>query len=165
MGAAASTLVLLREKMLTFPYLGLPLYFVACAILLCFLPTGRPVCSLPFGGLYRILPALLLAGAIFVASSFTLPSEPSTLALPDVGFHFVEFFALGLLTARMVTPNTRNGLSLRSFLLVLSIAVGYGVLDEIHQSFVPGREPDTSVKIGLQERADSSEIRGIVKLA
>jgi VanZ family protein len=127
--------------MLTFPYLGLPLYLVVCALLLCFLPTGRPGGSFPFGGLYRTLPALLLAGAIFVASSFTLPSGPPTLALPDVGFHFVEFFALGLLTARMVTPNLQNGLSLRSFLLVLSIVVGYALLDEIHQSFVPGRDP------------------------
>jgi VanZ family protein len=142
LAAAASTLVLLRQQMLACPYLALPLYLVGSALILCLLPREQPVGSPPFGGLYRTLPALLLMGAIFVASSFTFPPDPSVTMLPDVGFHFTEFFALGLLTARMVAPNTGKGLSLRSFALVLSIVLGYGLLDEIHQSFVPGRDPD-----------------------
>jgi VanZ family protein len=80
-------------------------------------------------------------GAIFQASSFTLPSEPSV-SLPDLPFHFLEFFALGLLTARMVAPDAKKGPILRSFLQAFCIILIFGLLDEFYQGFVPGRNPD-----------------------
>jgi VanZ family protein len=141
LAAAATTGILLREQLISLPYLGLPLYLVICAIVLFLLPVGQPSATFRWRWLYRTLPAVFLMGAIFHASSFTLPSKPSV-ALPDVTFHFVEFLALGLLTARMVTPGTERGLPLRSLLLAFSIVLGFGLVDEIHQSFVPGRNPD-----------------------
>ena len=88
--------------------------------------------------------------AIFHASSFTFPPDPSA-DRSDLLFHFSEFFALGLLTARMVAPDMERTPSLRSFLLASSIVLGYALLDEIHQGFVPGRDPD-----GLDWLVDAS---------
>ncbi len=126
--------------MLESPYLGLPAYLAGCALVLCFLPRGQAFGSSLSRVLYRALPALLLMGAIFRASSFTFPSGAS-FALPDLLFHFAEFFALGLFTARMVAPESGRILPLRSFLLPFAIVLACGALDEIHQSFVPGRDP------------------------
>ena len=141
LAAATSAVILLREQLLSFPYLGLPLYLALCALVLACLPTGQPSRDLLSRGLYRALPALFLMSAIFHASSFTFPPDPSADRW-DFLFHFGEFFALGLLTARMVAPNIDRMHSLRSFLLASSIVLGYGLLDEIHQGFVPGRDPD-----------------------
>jgi VanZ family protein len=140
--AATTTGVLLREQLLRPPYFGLPVYLVICAVVLCLLPTRERSTGFRRGGLYRTLPAVFLMGAIFLSSSFTFPPKLPTTTLPDVVFHFVEFFALGLLTARMVAPDKEQGLTLRSFLLALSIVLGFALLDEIHQGFVPGRNPD-----------------------
>ena len=142
LAAATTTGVLLREQLLSLPYLALPFYLVICAVVLSLLPAGQLSTAFRRGGLYRTLPAVFLMGAIFQASSFTFPSKLSTTALPDVFFHFVEFFALGFLTARMVAPGKEQGLTSRSFLLALSIVLGFGLLDEFHQGFVPGRDPD-----------------------
>jgi VanZ family protein len=140
LAAAATIGILLREQMISLPYLGLPLYLVICAMVLFLLPVGQVSTAFGWRWLYRTLPAVFLMGAIFRASSFTLPPKPSV-ALPDVTFHFVEFFALGLFTARMVAPGTERGLTLRSFLLAFSIVLGFGLADEIYQGFVPGRNP------------------------
>jgi len=141
LAAATSAAILLREQLLSFPYLGLPLYLALCALVLACLPTGQPSGDFLSRGLYRALPALFLMSAIFHASSFTLPPDPSA-GRSDLLFHFSEFFALGLLTARMVAPNIGRVHSLQSFLLASSLVLGYGLADEIHQGFVPGRDPD-----------------------
>ena len=141
LAAAATTGILLREQLFSFPYLGLPLYLVICAIILFLLSVGQLSTTFRWRWLYRTLPSVFLMGAISHASSFTFPAKPSV-GLPAVTFHFIEFFALGLLTARMVAPGTGRALTLRSFLLALSIVLGFGLLDEFHQGFVPGRNPD-----------------------
>ncbi len=140
LAAAVSAVVLHRAEILEFPFLSLPIYLALCAVVLACLPRARPSGDPISRWLYRALPALLLMSAIFHASSFSIPSGP-TVTLPDYLFHFGEFFTLGLLTARMVSPNSVGKLSLRSFLLAASIVLGYGLLDEIHQSFVPERVP------------------------
>jgi VanZ family protein len=140
LASAASAAILLGEQMLVFPYLRLPLHLAVCALVLACLPTGQWSGDPSSGGLYRVLPALVMMSAIFLASSFSLPSNPPV-AAPDVPFHFAEFCALGLLTARMVAPKANRALSLRSFFLAFTIVLGYALLDEFHQSFVPGRDP------------------------
>jgi VanZ family protein len=152
LAAATSAAILLREQLFSFPYLGLPLYLVLCVLVLACLPTGQTSGELLSRGLYRALPALFLMSAIFHASSFTFLTNPSFgFERSDLLLHFSEFFALGLLTARMVAPNINEKHSLRSFLLASSIVLGYGLLDEIHQGFVPGRDPD-----GLDWLVDAS---------
>ncbi len=140
LASATSAAVLSGEQMLVFPYLRLPVYLVVCALVLACLPTGRSSGDLISRGLYRVLPALVMMSAIFLASSFSLPSN-LPVAAPDVPFHFAEFCALGLLTARMVAPKSNRALSPRSFCLAFGIVLGYALLDEFHQSFVPGRDP------------------------
>ena len=150
LAASTSAFVLCRGQLLSFPYLGLPICLSLCALVLACLPTGQPSRDLLSRGLYRALPALLLMSAIFHASSFTFSPDPSLVG-PDFLFHFAEFFALGLFTARMVDPDMDRRHALRSFVLASSIVLGYGLLDEIHQGFVPGRDPD-----GLDWLVDAS---------
>jgi VanZ family protein len=128
--------------MLTFPYLWLPVYLALCALALRLLSPGPgpSTWTVLSRSLYRTLPALFLMGAIYRASSFTFPAD-TTMALPDFVFHSAEFFALGLLTSRMVAPDMERKRPLRPLLLAFSIILGYGLLDEFHQGFVPGREP------------------------
>ena len=152
LAAATSAVILLQQQLHSFPYLALPLYLALCALVLACLPTGQPSGDPLSRGLYRTLPALFLMSAIFHASSFTFPKAPSLgFDRSDLLFHFGEFFALGLLTARMVATDMGRIHSLRSFFLASSIVLGYGLLDEIHQGFVPGRDPD-----GLDWLVDAS---------
>jgi len=144
LAAATSAVILLREQLLSFPYLGLSLYLALGGLVLACLPTGQPSGDPLSRGIYRALPALFLMSAIFHASSFTFTTNSPFFGFErsDLLFHFSEFFTLGLLTARMVAPHIDGMHSLRSFLLASSIILGYGLLDEIHQGFVPGRDPD-----------------------
>ncbi len=138
--AAAALAAFHLEGLLTFPYLSLPVYLALCSFVLAVLARGQTAGDFLSRWLYRVLPALFLMSAIFHASSLTFPPGPIP-GRTDVLFHFAEFLALGLLTARMVAPDMNGKLSRRSFLLAASIVLGYGLLDEIHQSFVPDRDP------------------------
>jgi VanZ family protein len=88
---------------------------------------------------YRF-PAIAWMTAIFVQSSI------SYLTVPDMGFsaqdkiaHGVEYAILGWLLTRalLVQRQARNAIW-----LAMVIACCYGVTDEIHQGFVPGRYAD-----------------------
>jgi VanZ family protein len=89
--------------------------------------------------IYYWLPLVLYAGLIFVISSFSLP--PAKLEVPflDKFIHLVEYAILGglfwraLRTLRTLKP---------SFLFTIIFSVLYALSDEIHQSFVPGRQFD-----------------------
>lgn len=77
-------------------------------------------------------------GVIFYMSSRTGISVWSPLTYVA---HFTEYLILGLLLCHAVSAST--SLSPRAILLVaLIVASLYGVSDEIHQAFVPTRQPD-----------------------
>ena len=82
-------------------------------------------------------PPALLAGTIFVLSS--LSQVPGATYVWDKLAHLVVFGGLGWLTLRAthggVRPLTPAPAAAAFFLVVL-----WGVLDEIHQHFVPGRD-------------------------
>jgi len=87
------------------------------------------------------LPVLAWAGLIFALSS--VPSlrsglpEPGDFVLRKIG-HMVEYAVLALLLRRALRA---HGLAQqRDGLLAASLALLYAMLDEYHQSFVPGRE-------------------------
>jgi VanZ family protein len=81
----------------------------------------------------------------FLGLSFSLSSVPGeSLSLPfsDLLAHFLEFGALGLLLARAFHGGLSRRLLPGRAAGALLAAVVWGVLDEFHQSFVPGRTPD-----------------------
>lgn len=75
-------------------------------------------------------------GIIFYLSA--KPSVPIPALFPhqDKVFHFAEYLGLAFLAAHA----TGRGLFRRRFWIALGIAAVYGLSDEIHQSFVPGRD-------------------------
>ena len=79
--------------------------------------------------------------ALFIQSSI------GQLELPDFGIdwfdkilHFVIFGILGILTARGFIHSSSQFLKKKYYVLGILITVLYGVTDEIHQYFVPGRD-------------------------
>lgn len=60
----------------------------------------------------------------------------------DKLFHFVEYFILGALLIRAFARTSDKANFKLIFLLSILIASIYGVLDEFHQRFTPGRSPE-----------------------
>ena len=76
-------------------------------------------------------------------SSLSLPpSVPEAFPFRDKGIHFVEYAVLGLLVGFATRRSWPGAGALRTQLLALVICAGWGVLDELHQAFVPGRASD-----------------------
>ena len=86
-----------------------------------------------------LLPPLAYAGLIFFLSAqSSFPMLPAGIFTYDKVIHCCEYAVLGLLVARALELY-----GVRHFVL-LGIAAGalYGVSDELHQYFVPGRSCD-----------------------
>jgi len=85
------------------------------------------------------LPWVILMIIISIESSMT------DISLPDLGIsfadkivHFFVFGVLGWLIARGM-----DIIKVKNFMIVsLSIGLAFGIIDEWHQSFVPGRDAD-----------------------
>jgi VanZ family protein len=78
---------------------------------------------------------------IFVASSI-----PELGALPggmsDKSGHGIGYGILGAVLVRALAGGRLKGVTWRRAGLAVLLATLYGVTDEFHQSFVPGRSPD-----------------------
>ena len=90
--------------------------------------------------LYYHLPALLFAGLIFAVSS--LSKSPDI--FPDVVnidklLHATEYFVFGYLIMRVFATSPRPSVRGRAALLTALLGAAYGLSDEFHQAFVPGR--------------------------
>ena len=88
------------------------------------------------------LPLFAYCGLIFLLSSSSKPLLMGSLFWGGKLLHTVEYAILGFLAARAIFS-----LNLRSsdgFVFALSVifCVFYGLSDEIHQSFTPGRSTD-----------------------
>lgn len=86
------------------------------------------------------LPPLLYLALIYLLSGMSAPPIP-------VGWdgnllHYPEYALLGLLLARALEGGRREAPWLPILLGAFAMAVVLGALDELHQSFVPGRMPD-----------------------
>lgn len=87
------------------------------------------------------LPAALYTLLIWWLSSQTIElALIERVPLRDKGVHFLEYGALGLFIAHAVTT-TWPGRAIGSVVAVL-ITASLGLLDELHQAFVPGRTSD-----------------------
>lgn len=82
--------------------------------------------------------------AIFIGSSIPAEDLPKIIQLtPDKLLHVAAFFVFGILVYRAVSFQKRNSSLYKNFTkTTILISVGYGLFDELHQYFVPGRLPD-----------------------
>jgi VanZ family protein len=92
--------------------------------------------------MFHWMPFLVYAGFIFYLSSQPYVGIPDVLLLtfdPEKLFlHIIEYLPLGFLAARAVSKSPRLS-SFGLFVLPVAISAGYGLSDEVHQLFVPGR--------------------------
>lgn len=81
--------------------------------------------------------------AIFVLSNRpTLPDLPG--GLTSYTGHFIGYALLGGLALRGFAGGTWSGVAARSGWMAVAFSSAYGLSDEFHQSFVPGRSPSVS---------------------
>lgn len=90
------------------------------------------------------LPPLGYMTAIFLASS--LPGPQISRSMPDYVLHALEYFLLALLLMRLLLsgpfqpPDTMSVMAWHhACVLGMTVAILYGISDEIHQYFIPGR--------------------------
>jgi hypothetical protein len=84
----------------------------------------------------RWVPSAIWMGAIFAVSSIPGTNLPGGYSFQG---HFAEYAVLGLL---VMLALSRGSARLRPALVALAVCSLYGVTDELHQAFVPGRMPD-----------------------
>ena len=83
-------------------------------------------------------PVAAWMGCLFWASS---QSDIGVAArVPDTLTHGTAYLVLGLLVCRAVSGGLDGWLSIRGAAVVILVCTLYGVSDEFHQSFVPGRD-------------------------
>ncbi|MDR1444703.1 MAG: VanZ family protein [Treponema sp.] len=81
----------------------------------------------------------MAAGIWFLSSQSTLP-EPKGILGFDKFQHFAAFFALAAAIALWFSREAWRRPGLRIPVLVAALGSLYGVIDEVHQYFVPGRD-------------------------
>jgi VanZ family protein len=80
---------------------------------------------------------------IFVLSSLQLQApQVNEVPFKDKGLHFVEYAVLGFLVVHAGLRTWPHHGVLRAASVGVLIAVAWGVLDELHQAFVPQRQAD-----------------------
>lgn len=80
----------------------------------------------------------------WMAVIFTMSAQPGS-ALPGrfaMEAHFAEYAILGFLVARALAVRTRGWRSALAGAVIIGSL--YGITDELHQAFVPGRTPDVA---------------------
>jgi VanZ family protein len=88
-----------------------------------------------------LLCAIVWAGVIFYLSHIPGVDIPPLFFGKDKLLHAIVFGILGFFTlGAMKTPV--EGRRVFRLWLAVALVIGYGVLDEFHQHFVPGRTPD-----------------------
>ena len=77
---------------------------------------------------------------IFYVSSLQQPPLPA--GISDKPAHAFGYLGFGLVIARALAGGLPPRITLRQALLGLALASLYGITDELHQHFVPGRTAD-----------------------
>jgi VanZ family protein len=91
--------------------------------------------------LWLWLPVALDAALIFFLSSIPrLPSPPGPFS--DKHFHFASYALFAALLVRALASARLRNVTGRIAIGAILLAALYGVTDEIHQMFVPGRSAD-----------------------
>lgn len=82
----------------------------------------------------------LLLYALFIFSLSSRSFSGAEISFKADYFHLVEFSTLGLFLCCFWEPILKRRKPLRFFVCVVASGVLYGVADEFHQSYVPGRD-------------------------
>jgi VanZ family protein len=85
-------------------------------------------------------PVALYAGVIFYMSSQPDVALPSV--LDERAIHPIEYTVLGILIVRALAGGLPARITLGTALLGIVLTTAYGLTDELHQMFVPGRFAD-----------------------
>lgn len=86
-------------------------------------------------------PVVLQMAFIFAASS--IPDlGPLPVGVPDAAGHGIGYALLGALLLRALAGGRLNGITWGRAIAAILLATLYGVSDELHQTFVPGRSAD-----------------------
>ncbi|MHB8908268.1 MAG: VanZ family protein [Syntrophales bacterium] len=91
-------------------------------------------------GLVYGAPVLVYAGLIFILSALSrFPEEISFIVSFDKWAHFIEYYFFGFLIRRWLVNKRSNILRNNSLFFTMVTGICYGLSDEWHQSYVPGR--------------------------
>lgn len=88
---------------------------------------------------YYWLPVFIDAALIFYFSSLPVPPLIIEIIPETLIWHMIEYAILSFLLFRALNNTNSTVLRNNSTLLAITIATLYGVIDEAHQLFVPGR--------------------------
>ncbi len=88
------------------------------------------------------LPLYLYAALIFVLSSLSKPPLHPQFLFGDKLFHTVEYILFGCLAARAFKNARVSTFKMHFSIWALLCGLIYGLSDEFHQLFVPGRQAD-----------------------
>jgi VanZ family protein len=86
------------------------------------------------------IPALLFIAVIWILSSQSALPVPKGILGFDKFQHLLAYLVLAVSIALWFSPEQRRNRRLRSFFLIALISSLYGAIDEIHQSYTPGRD-------------------------
>jgi VanZ family protein len=92
-----------------------------------------------FCAVFLKLPALLVAGAIWFLSSQSVLPKPKGILGFDKLQHLLAYAVLAGAAALWTSRETWKRRGFRVLLYTALAASAYGLIDEIHQYFVPGR--------------------------
>jgi VanZ family protein len=90
------------------------------------------------------LPAIAYMGLIWALSSMEVPDLPVRFPLRDKLVHAIEYAGLALFVAHAALRTWPDRARVRLAGVAILIACAWGILDEIHQAFVPGRSSDAA---------------------
>ena len=91
--------------------------------------------------LFYVLPAVGYSALIFALSSFSLDIEELRPVFTfDKLLHLVEYYILGYLLMRAFITSDVHFLAASPVAAAILVGSAYGLSDELHQVFVPGRD-------------------------
>lgn len=90
---------------------------------------------------YATALTLLIAIQIFIFSSIVFESSgtESSEINPSILYHFIIFFLFAFFLSISITGN--KNIETKHFAIIFAISIIYAITDEIHQMFVPTRNP------------------------
>jgi VanZ family protein len=106
---------------------------------------SHPYEPLPRDGFRRLVfyggPAIAYAALIYFLSSLSrFGDEIQIFSFQDKVAHFLEYLLFGVLICRWFSAGTPEGGKNRALMMAMGVGLCYGLSDEWHQSFVPGRD-------------------------